>query len=291
MSGDWGASAAVAIGLFAGAVLAQHGAGAARLQKPLWGVDGAGAGETRRRWGVQASAGTRRGRWRGSRHASPAEELQSVAILVAELSALLRAGRSPVQMWHQAAAHHAGPGSGAERGARPGRSTSGASTGPEGAEGPAGEAAFVLSAAARAAELGRPVSDAIRAAAAARRRGSRGAAVWEGPWTSVAACIETAEASGSPLAGVLDRLAALLEADADAAAARAVALAGPRATAQVLSVLPVAGLGLGFLMGADPLGVLLSTPVGAACLSAGAILTLAGRWWSARLVRSASEAR
>ncbi|WP_413248607.1 type II secretion system F family protein [Sinomonas flava] len=291
MSGDWGASAAVAIGLFAGAVLAQHRAGAARLRKPWWSVDGAVGRAARRRRGVPTSVATGRAPWRGRGHASPAEELQSVAILVAQLSALLRAGRSPVQMWHQAAASQAGPGSSEERGARAGRSASGGATDPEGADGPAGEAAFVLSAAARAAQLGRPVGDAIRSAAVGRRRGSRGSAVWEGPWTSVAACIETAEASGSPLAGVLDRLAALLEADADAAAARAVALAGPRATAQVLSVLPVAGLGLGFLMGADPVGVLLSTPVGAACLSLGAILTLAGRWWSARLVRSASEAR
>ncbi|GAB2763198.1 type II secretion system F family protein [Sinomonas soli] len=199
----------------------------------------------------------------------PAEEFQHAAILVGQLAALLRAGRTPEQMWRQAAeAYRVGERGNADLTPR------------------------VLRSAAMAADLGRPVAAALRTAVGDRDPSSpRAAGAAPGIWRSVAACIEAAEASGSALADVLERLAAQLEADADAVAARAVALAGPRATAKVLSVLPVAGLGLGMLMGADPFGILLSTPLGAMCLGLGASLTVAGRWWSDRLVRSASEAR
>jgi tight adherence protein B len=199
----------------------------------------------------------------------PAEEFQHAAILVGQLAALLRAGRTPEQMWRQAAAAYR-----------------------VGERGSADLTPRMLRSAAMAADLGRPVAAALRAAVGDRDPSSpRAAGAVPGIWRSVAACIEAAEASGSALADVLERLAAQLEADADAVAARAVALAGPRATAKVLSVLPVAGLGLGMLMGADPFGLLLSTPLGAMCLGLGAALTVAGRWWSDRLVRSASEAR
>ncbi|WP_415857290.1 type II secretion system F family protein, partial [Sinomonas sp. G460-2] len=110
-------------------------------------------------------------------------------------------------------------------------------------------------------------------------------------WGDVAACIEVAEESGCPLAGVFDRLAAQLEADADAAAARATALAGPRATTRILSFLPLVGLAMGALLGVDPLGVLLGTPWGGACLAAGLALTIAGRVWSSRLVAAAGAVR
>ncbi len=221
----------------------------------------------------------------------PDHELQRASLLVAQLAALLRAGRSPEQMWRQAAEMYVMPGTHATAPSDQGRwpMCVGARSVPEDLT------ARVLGSASRAAALGRPAAAAIQDACTAGRDsgGSRRPATTAqaGVWSSVAACIETAEASGSPLAGVLDRVAAQLEADADAAAARAVALAGPRATAQVLSVLPLAGLGLGMLMGADPLGVLLSTPLGSLCLAVGGALTVAGRSWSARLVRSASETR
>ena len=244
-----------------------------------------------------------RGRAGGGMRGGPGEELQRASLLVAQISALLRAGRSQTQLWAQAAELHAhetrqasGPRSGQPRvvaSQRPVGRLSGRRPRPS----TWNEASSrVLASAAHAASFGLPVGAAIRAAAhvvgiddPARRGDRAGSAATV--WRSVAACIETAEASGSPLAAVLDRLAAQLEADADAAAARAVALAGPTATAKVLSVLPLAGLGLGMLMGADPLRLLLSTPLGAGCLVLGAGLTVLGRWWSARLVRAASEER
>lgn len=105
----------------------------------------------------------------------------------------------------------------------------------------------------------------------------------------VAACLQTAENNGVPLAEVMVRLAEHLEARLDAQSLRQVALAGPRATATLLSWLPALGLAAGYLMGVDPVAVLISTPLGFASLLAGFVLLLAGRFWTAALVRSAGR--
>ncbi|WP_171041383.1 type II secretion system F family protein [Sinomonas susongensis] len=110
-------------------------------------------------------------------------------------------------------------------------------------------------------------------------------------WSDVAACVEAAESSGCPLAAVFDRLSAHLESEADAAAARATALAGPKATTRILSVLPFVGLLLGIFIGANPLETLTSTFVGFACLIGGGVLALAGRLWSNRLVAQTGALR
>lgn len=107
-------------------------------------------------------------------------------------------------------------------------------------------------------------------------------------WGELAACFVIAEASGCPLADVLARLAAQLEVEDDAEAVRQTALAGPRATVTLLTWLPLLGLGLGAALGVDPLSILLGTPLGMAALGAGVALTIAGRIWSAKLVRSAT---
>ncbi|MGW4355391.1 type II secretion system F family protein [Nocardia sp. NPDC004582] len=60
----------------------------------------------------------------------------------------------------------------------------------------------------------------------------------------------------------------------------AAALAGARATAVVLALLPVLGIGLGQLMGAAPLRVLFLSPAGTALLPLGSALTCAGLLWS-----------
>jgi tight adherence protein B len=106
-------------------------------------------------------------------------------------------------------------------------------------------------------------------------------------WGELAACFDIAEASGCPLADVLTRFAAQLEAEDDAEAARQTALAGPKATARLLTWLPLLGLGLGTLLGVDPVKILLQTPFGMAALAAGVVLTAAGRVWSSQLVRAA----
>ncbi|WP_246179924.1 type II secretion system F family protein [Kocuria coralli] len=108
--------------------------------------------------------------------------------------------------------------------------------------------------------------------------------------TDLARCWEISERTGAPLAALLEGLADATEADLDAAAARETALAGSRSTVRILSWLPVMALGLGVLIGADPIRTLLTNPWGIAAGVAGAVLTLAGRVWTVRMVRAAEHA-
>jgi tight adherence protein B len=95
---------------------------------------------------------------------------------------------------------------------------------------------------------------------------------------------------GAPLVDVLDRLRSTLEAEDELASERAAALAGPRASARILGWLPVAGLGLGAAMGADPISVFFDGGVGSAVMFACLGCHLAGRALSRRLVRLAERA-
>lgn len=103
----------------------------------------------------------------------------------------------------------------------------------------------------------------------------------------VLAATRLATGLGAPLAGVLDGCARSLTEDADAETAVRAALAGPRQTTTLLTWLPVLGIGLGALLGADPVGVLLGGGLGTTAGVAGVLLTLAGRAWVGRMVRRA----
>ncbi|CEA09081.1 hypothetical protein BN1051_02444 [Arthrobacter saudimassiliensis] len=107
-------------------------------------------------------------------------------------------------------------------------------------------------------------------------------------WRDLAACVHVAEASGAPLSELLHRYAEALEADQDARAARDGVLAGPQATVRLLAWLPVGGLGLGYMLGADPVETLLDSWFGWVVLAAATVLTAAGRVWSRRLVAAAA---
>lgn len=63
-------------------------------------------------------------------------------------------------------------------------------------------------------------------------------------------------------------------------------LAAPRATSHLLAVLPLFGLLLGQISGAQPLIFLTSTTYGLACLVLGTILTCSGVLWAEWLARS-----
>lgn len=108
-------------------------------------------------------------------------------------------------------------------------------------------------------------------------------------WLDIAACFDVCEASGAPIAEVLERLASSMEADHDAAALRETALAGPRATVKLLTWLPLLGLGLGMLMGVDPLAALLGSPLGWAVLLAGGVFAIVGRVWSGSMISHAAQ--
>jgi tight adherence protein B len=206
-----------------------------------------------------------------------------MTVVVQQLAALLRGGRRPARLWDELwllYGRNAAQGRLAEDGA-----------GPKSALAP--DSVALLAAARAAALRGASVAEAIRSGGPASSpsktigNGTGGDGRERRVWGELAACFDIAEASGCPLADVLTRFAAQLEAEDDAEAARQTALAGPKATARLLTWLPLLGLGLGTVLGVDPVEILLQTPLGMAALAAGVVLTAAGRVWSSQLVRAA----
>lgn len=108
----------------------------------------------------------------------------------------------------------------------------------------------------------------------------------DGPlWSRVGAAVGLAERTGAPLADVLERVEVDTRAADRARQAAAAQAAGARATAWLLAGLPVGGLALGVVIGADPLAVLLHTPIGAACAFGAVTLQLAGLAWTRKIMR------
>ncbi|MBF0687048.1 MAG: type II secretion system F family protein [Cellulomonas sp.] len=105
---------------------------------------------------------------------------------------------------------------------------------------------------------------------------------------AVVAGAHVAAETGAPLADVLEHLADAVAADAEQAGELAAALAGPRATARVLTSLPVLGLLVGSAMGARPWQVLTDGGLGSALGVTGVALVLAGRAWVGVLLRRAA---
>lgn len=155
-------------------------------------------------------------------------------------------------------------------------------------------AAAALAAAAGVAVGGTAV--VLRSAAAAVERGGdverllvAGAPGCASPTLlrGLAACWSVCATSGAGLAAAVERLQ---EAERDAEQRRQAVraeLAGPRATAGLLAVLPLLGVALASALGAAPLRVLFGTPVGRASLVVGAVLDLIGVLWTRRLVARA----
>ena len=142
-----------------------------------------------------------------------------------------------------------------------------------------GPSAVALQAAAGAVRLGGDPAPSLRA--------TPGSAVPE-VLRALAACWTVCAGSGAGLATAVERLEEGLRADQAQRRAVDAELAGPRATAGLLAVLPAGGLLLAAGLGADPLAVLLATPVGLLCLVVGLGLDAVGVWWTGRLVASAS---
>jgi tight adherence protein B len=129
------------------------------------------------------------------------------------------------------------------------------------------------------------------ATAAAGTSGDVGAALRVDPRSSdllrgVAACWDVAAGSGAGLASSLTTLAdSAREAERARHELRA-GLAEPRATAVVLACLPLLGLALGTVLGADPVSWLLGSATGAVVLAAGLLLEAVGAWWAWRIASS-----
>ncbi|MFD3423946.1 type II secretion system F family protein [Streptomyces decoyicus] len=131
-----------------------------------------------------------------------------------------------------------------------------------------------------AARYGGDVARALREAA--RLPGAAGL-------TGMAACWQVAVEGGAGLASGLERIAAGLRAQRDQRDELRAQLAGPRATALMLALLPVGGLLMGSALGADPLRVLLHTPAGWGCLAVGGLLEWCGVAWTVRIVAAAED--
>lgn len=103
-------------------------------------------------------------------------------------------------------------------------------------------------------------------------------------WQRLSDCWRLAHAHGLSIATLLHTAHRdVMERDRFDTTVRA-GMAGARATAGILAALPVLGVVLGQLIGADPLGFLLSDGPGGWVLLVGAALVCAGLLWSDRIV-------
>jgi tight adherence protein B len=142
----------------------------------------------------------------------------------------------------------------------------------------------IIRAAVQAGDRGDRIADAV--AAVARGVGGQTGAAWLG----LAAAWEVATEAGAPLAACLRELAASFRDLGQLHRDLQVALAGPAATARLVTALPVGGILVGALMGFDALHVLFLTVPGWLCLLTGAGLMFVAQRWNRRLVRSAARA-
>lgn len=141
-------------------------------------------------------------------------------------------------------------------------------------------AATVLSSISSTAKLGGEVDAALDGMSRARPELATALGPLSRAW-------QLSDRHGVPLAEVLDAVRRDLERRVAFAGQVKARMAGPEASAAVLAVLPVFGVLLGELSGANPLQVLTSTTAGQVLLVLGALLISAGLLWSARLTNRA----
>ena len=153
-----------------------------------------------------------------------------------------------------------------------------AALGGTGADGPLARA--LLAPAATVAALGDGIPAALRAEAA-RHPGVAG------DLTRIARSWALADRHGVPPVELLVAVHADIRWRLTHAGRVRAQLAGPRATAAVLTALPVLGIALGELVGAGPLAVLRSGVLGQLLVVAGVGLAAVGAAWTGRILRQA----
>ncbi|WP_236005204.1 type II secretion system F family protein [Nonomuraea antri] len=137
----------------------------------------------------------------------------------------------------------------------------------------------------------RPVTAAARdggdvaaaLAAAAPARGGEGL-------HRLTACWDVGVTVGAGLAALVERVAGALRAAQAHRQDVAAQLAGPRATARLLAVLPALGLLMAGALDMHPLDFLLGSVPGLACLVTGIALDACGLWWTNRMAIRAQSA-
>ncbi|MFI6481323.1 type II secretion system F family protein [Nonomuraea sp. NPDC050663] len=120
-------------------------------------------------------------------------------------------------------------------------------------------------------------------AAAARDGGDIPKALSTFGFHHLAACWTVSTTVGAGLSPLVDRVAQSLRADQAHRQDVAAQLAGPRATARMLAVLPALGLLMAAALDMNPLGFLFGGLPGLSCLTAGLALDAAGLWWTHRM--------
>ncbi|OHF39898.1 type II secretion system F family protein [Corynebacterium sp. HMSC074A01] len=100
---------------------------------------------------------------------------------------------------------------------------------------------------------------------------------------------QLAQRRGVPVANLLRTARDELDRAQRHRAATTAALAGPRTTATVLAALPLAGIGMGAAMGANPIGLLTSGGLGGILLVVGTALVCAGVWLSRLIIERAAQ--
>lgn len=104
--------------------------------------------------------------------------------------------------------------------------------------------------------------------------------------TPIAACWAVASQQGNGLAVAVSRMADQARASEEIRLQLSGQMAGPRATARILMILPIFGIAMGVMMGVDPLVWLLGNPLGFCCLLGGCALAAIGYWWTSRIVHA-----
>lgn len=107
--------------------------------------------------------------------------------------------------------------------------------------------------------------------------------------TSLGALCSLNEKHGIPLSNVFEQAHNQIESRKRHRAATKASLQGPQATAIVLTLLPLAGIFMGTIMGANPAGFLFGGGLGGLLLVVGVALACAGFIWSRMLITNAAS--
>lgn len=153
---------------------------------------------------------------------------------------------------------------------------------PAKAVGIAAEDCAVLAPVAAAQRVGGDVAVALRAAGVPA--GGHGLVRLAQAW-------EVGERTGAPMGQALAAVADAVRKDHAVEQVVDAELAGPRASGQVLAVLPVLGLATGVAMGGEPLAFFVTGWWGPVCLVVGTGLACLGVVWTEALVASATPKR
>ena len=105
-----------------------------------------------------------------------------------------------------------------------------------------------------------------------------------GQLRQLAACWQVGVIRGSGLALSVERLALSLRSQRELHATLRSELSAPRATSRMLALLPVIGVLMGYLLGADPISWFLGSTAGLMVLAIAVLLTVIGTVWTRRIV-------